>query len=114
MTNPEADIRLVDVKGRKISVRQLKDAQLILMGRDAKTLGDENADQRRRFNAAAYIMDAFESAIVTDQDKDYVLDLTRKGQLEISDFQEFLSVFHTEPTEVKKPVRRGRPPRKSA
>jgi hypothetical protein len=114
MTNPEADIRLVDVKGRQVSIKQLKDAQLILMGRDAKVLGDEKADGARRLNAAGYIMDAFESAIVSQDDKDYVLGLTRQGELEIEDFVGFLSAFRA-PSEDKKPVvRRGRPPRKSA
>lgn len=113
MTDTGVDTRLVPIKGREIVVKQLTDAQLVLMGRDASMLERTELDDRRKLRAAGDIMDMFESAIVQQVDRDYVFSLVRKGELELKDFLEFLTAFAPEP-EVKKPaVRRGRPPRKA-
>jgi len=110
MTDPGNETRLVDVKGRTIVVKQLKDAQLLLMSRDAQLLAKDDVEPAAKVQAGAWILDAFESAIVQAEDKAYVLGLVRKGELELKDFLAFLTAFGE--TEVKKPVvRRGRPPR---
>lgn len=115
MADKEIDTRLVDVKGRSIVVKQLKDTQLLLMGRDAEVLDNPDADGRRKLRAAGYILDMFETAIVQQFDREYVMGLARSGDLELADFLGFLSAFEEKPAEEKKPVvRRGRPPRKSA
>lgn len=111
MTDTNTDTRIVDIKGRPVVVRQLTDAQLILMGRDASTLSREDVPGARKLEAAGFIMDMFESAIVQVTDRAYVMDLTRKGELEMQDFLGFLSAFKEAEPAVKPVVRRGRPPR---
>lgn len=111
MTDTGTDTRIVDVKGRAIVVRQLKDAQLLLMGRDAAILQKGDVAPQRKLEVAGYILDIFESAIVQPDDHAYIMDLTRRGELELRDFLGFLSAFHDdEPAPEPKPVvRRGRP-----
>lgn len=113
MTDPGNDTRLVDVKGRTVVVKQLKDAQLLLMSRDAQLLIKDDVTPAAKVEAGGWILDTFESAIVQAEDRAYVLKLVRQGELELKDFLGFLTAFQ-EPEVAKKPVvRRGRPPRKS-
>jgi hypothetical protein len=112
MTDPEANIRLVDVKGRNVSIKRLTDAQLLLMSRDAALLQKEGIENAVKLQAGAWILDAFESVILSEDDKAYVTLLMRTGDLTLTDFIGFLSAFGEEPE--KPVVRRGRPPRKSA
>lgn len=113
MTDPGNDTRLVDVKGRTIVVKQLKDAQLLLMRRDAARMMQDSVPNDEKVEAGGWILEAFESAIVQPDDHAYVLSLMRKGELELVDFLGFLSAF-TETEPKKATVRRGRPPRKLA
>jgi hypothetical protein len=111
MTDTATDTRLIEVKGRTIVVRQLKDAQLLLMSRDAAILGKEDVPGGEKLQAAGWILDTFESVIVQQEDKDYILGLIRKGDVELMDLLGFVSAF-SEPEVAPKPVvRRGRPPR---
>ena len=116
MTDNQPETRLVDIKGRNIVVRQLKDAQLLLLGRDVRKLEDPNVTARDKLALASGVLDMFESVIVQPTDHEYVMTLTRKGELELEDFLEFLTAFKDkEPVEVTKPVvRRGRPPKSVA
>jgi hypothetical protein len=112
MTDTATDTRVIDVKGRAIVVRQLKDAQILLMSRDAMTLGKEDVTGAEKLQAAGWILDTIESAIVQVKDREYVLDTIRRGGLEVKDLLGFVSVFvNTEDTPKKPVVRRGRPPR---
>jgi hypothetical protein len=109
--DPGTQTRIVDVKGRSIVVRQLKDAQLILMGRDAATLSKPNVEPGRKLEVAGYIMDTFESTIVQPDDKAYVISLIRQGELELQDLLGFMTAFNEDAAPKKATVRRGRPPR---
>lgn len=109
MTDTGTDTRIIDVKGRAIVVRQLKDAQLLILGRDASILSKDDVSGQRKLEIAGYMLDMFESAIVQPDDHAYVMALTRRGELELSDFVKFLSVFRDEEPEPKPVVRRGRP-----
>ena len=85
--DPGRETRLIDIKGRLITVRQLKDA-------------------------ISRMFDILESAIVQQEDKDYLTALNVAGDLEITDLMVFISSFN-EPQAAEKPkVRRGRPPLK--
>lgn len=109
MTDTGVQTRLVDVKGRTIVVKQLKDAQLLLLGRDAKRLDDDKVSATEKLTLAGGILDIFESTIVQAEDRDYVLQLTRQGELELQDFLTFLSAFAEEEKPKPVAVRRGRP-----
>ena len=111
--DPGKDTRLVDIKGRNIVIRQLVDAQMVLMAREAKLLQKDGIDNERKMSAIARMFDMLESAVVQQEDRDYLLDLVVAGQLELNDLMSFLTVFTEEEAEKPK-VRRGRPPTKRA
>lgn len=103
------ETRIIPMKDRNIVVKQLKDIQLLLMSRDAELLGRDNVEPRQKLRAAGFIMDTFESAIVTEADREYVLGLARSGEIELEDMLVVLSAFREEEAPVKPVVRRGRP-----
>lgn len=107
MTQPDPgrDTRIVDIKGRNVVVRQLTDAQSILMLREARLLQRNEADTSRMFSAVSRMYDILESAVVQEEDKEYLLDLVTAGDLELRDMLVMLTVFG----EDKPKVRRGRP-----
>jgi len=99
--------RLVDLKGRSVTVRQLKDAQQLLLQREAKLLAGDEAGRDRKITAVSNIYDILESVMVQPEDLAYLTRLNVTGQLELKDMMEFVIVF----AEEQKPkVRRGRPP----
>lgn len=108
MTNPDPgkETRLVEVRGRNIVVRELTDAQLLLLGREARLAMNTATDNTRRMTCVARIFDILESAIVQEEDREHVLDLTIAGDLKLADLLGFISAFQDE--EAKPRVRRGR------
>lgn len=112
MTNPDdgKDTRLVDVKGRTVVVRQLLDAQLLLLAREARLAQKSDTPDARRLAAVGRIFDILESALVQERDQEYIMDLTVKGELSLGDLNGFISAFDTED---KPKVRRGRPAKRA-
>ncbi len=109
MTNPEdpgKETRIVPIQGRNIVVRQLNDAQYLLLGRDARLASREDTEGAKRLAAIGRIFDILESAVVQEEDREYLLDLTVKGNLELKDMMPFITAFADE--ESKPKVRRGR------
>ena len=104
--DPDKDTRIVPVKGHNVVVRQLNDAQLLLLGREARLAAREDTEQARRLAAVGRIFDLLESVVVQEEDKEYLMDLTVKGDLELKDMMDFITAF-SEP-EAKPRVRRGR------
>jgi hypothetical protein len=86
-------------------VRQLRDAQYVLLGREAKVVGDVNADGERKMKAISRIMDLLESAVVQEEDREYLIDLNIKGELTLAMLLTFVTIFGTDEKPV---VRRGR------
>jgi len=110
MTNPPdpgKETRIVAVKGRNIVVRQLFDAQLLLLAREARLATKEETPNDRRLTAVGRIFDILESAVVQDDAREYLMDLTVRGDLELKDLMDFITVFSAE-EEQKPKVRRGR------
>jgi hypothetical protein len=111
MTNPPdpgKQTQIIDVKGRNVVIRELNDAQLVLMAREARLATKDDIDIHRRMAAVGRIFDILESCVVQEEDRDYLMDLTVKGSLELKDMMDFIAAFA--PEEVAKPrVRRGRP-----
>lgn len=105
--DPGTETRLVDLKGRMVVVRELKDAQQLLIQREAKVLQGDEAGKERKVTAVANIYDILESVIVQPEDLDYLTRLNVKGELELKDMMGFITVFGEE---QKPKVRRGRPP----
>lgn len=104
------ETRTVDVKGRTIEVRQLLDAQMLFMAREAKTLQDPQESSARKIKGMQRMFDALESQVIKQDDREYLMDLVSVGELELKDLMSFISAFNSD-EEVEKPkVRRGRPP----
>lgn len=109
MTSPDsgAETRVVDVRGRNIVVRELLDAQLLLLAREARLAQNPDTEPQRRLAAVGRIFDMLESAVVQESDRDYLLDLVVQRNLALSDMTSFVSAFGD--TQEQKPrVRRGR------
>lgn len=109
MTEPEIDTRVVNLAGRDIVVRQLKDLQLLLMSRDAEILADEKSAPGRKLKAASFLMEAFESTIVGDGDLEYVQGAVRRGEVDLEALLAVMRVFREDAAPTKPVVKRGRP-----
>jgi hypothetical protein len=105
--------RLVEMGGRHIVVRQLKDTQVMLMAKEAQLITRKDIPNQRKLVGVTRLMEILESAIVQESDRDFVTDLNVQGKLELSDLLTVLTSFSDEKTDEKPVVRRGRP-RKTA
>lgn len=113
MTNPEdpdKGTRDVPVKGRIVVVKQLNDAQLLLLGREARLASKESTEGSRRLDAIGRVFDLLESVVIKPEDKDYLMDITVRGDLELKDLTDFITAFSDEDKdqEQKPKIRRGR------
>lgn len=104
--DPGKETRIVDIKGRSVVVRQLNEAQYMLMAQMAKVVSDRNAGGEARINAATIMLRLFNAGIVQQEDRDYIQELNIEGGLEISDLLQIITVF-TEDQPKKATVRRG-------
>lgn len=111
-TEPQVKASMV-LKGRSMEVRRLKDAQLMLMAKEAQVVTRKDVSLERRLLGVTRLMDILESAIVNEADRDFITDLNIKGELELSDLTSVLNVLKQDEPEEKPVVRRGRP-RKTA
>lgn len=109
MSDTGAETRLVPIKGRTIVVKRLTEGQMLLMSRDVGRLEDEKISVQAKLTLAGGILDMFESTIIQPADREYVLDLTRKGEIDLPDFVTFLTAFKEEEKPAKVVARRGRP-----
>jgi hypothetical protein len=117
MTTPEdpgqEKTRPVDIKGRAVEVQQLLDAQLLLLSREARLASKESTEGNRRVVAVGRIFDLLESVMVNEEDKEYLIELIVKRNLELDDLRGFITAFSDDDEPEEKPrVRRGRPPTK--
>jgi hypothetical protein len=111
--DPGRETRIVPIKDVNIVVRKPTDAQLLLLSRDGRRGMRDDISNMDRMTAAARVFDIFESLVVTEEDRQKLLDLIVAGELHLSDLSGFISAFNEE--EPKAKVRRGgRPPAKRA
>lgn len=112
-TSPDTgrETRVVDVKGRAIVVKRLNEAQLLFLNREAILLQRGGLPEDRVRAGMRRVLDALESQVVQDMDREYLLDLVALGDLELKDLMGFIRSFTDEDGEPEKPkVRRGRRP----
>lgn len=105
--------RVIELGGRQIVVRQLKDTQLMLMAKEAQLITRKDIPNQRKLVGVTRLMEILESAIVQESDRDHVTDMNVAGKLELSDLLGVLTSFGEEKVDEKPVVRRGRP-RKTA
>lgn len=109
METPLKETRPVTVRDREIQVKQLTDAQLLLLSRDARLAQKETADRNLRMAAVARLFDILESLVQDPADKEYLVDLVVQGELELVDLTPFLTAFKDDMEQQEKPkVRSGR------
>ena len=111
-TSTPSGTRDVDVKGlgRTVKVRLITDMQFLLLSRDADKIRQDGISNSDRLRIAGRMMDVMESMVVTQEDRDYLMDLTVRGELHVQDMMDFLTAFRDEEAAEKPKVRRGRPP----
>jgi len=109
------ETRIAKVKGLDIVVKQLTEGQIGVMAREYARLRRSTGTGQDKMVSAGRIMDVLESAIVSQEDKDRLYDLTIAGELDLSDMQSIAVAFDQQeapaPAAVKPAVRRGRPKR---
>lgn len=112
-TSPDTgrETRIVEVKGRTIVVRKLKDTQILFLNREAILLGRGGLPEERVKAGMRRVLDVLESQVVQEVDREYLLDLVALGDLELKDLMGFIQAFRDDDAEPEKPkVRRGRRP----
>lgn len=107
--DPGRETRLIEIKGRQVVVRQLRDAQMVLLMREAQLVQRDDVENRRKLVAIGRLMDVLESAIVQPEDRDYLTNLNVAGDLELGDLFGVIKAFGEEKEPAKPVVRRGRP-----
>ena len=108
--------RSVTIKGREIDVVAPTDVQFMLMGREAqrvqRALKNDTISKEQipnMLNSMATVLDILETRVVSEEDREYLIDLMKAGDLEIHDLSPIISAFASEEEAPKKTVvRRGR------
>ena len=110
MTNPDPgrETRIVPVQGRNIVIRQLIDAQMMLLNRGARLLQRDDVDGASKLATVDRMFTILESVVVQPGDKVFLEVLMAEGTLSLKDLMGFISAFN-EDQEEKPKVRRGRP-----
>lgn len=114
MTNadPGLETRIVPVHGRSIVIRQLIDAQMMLLNRGARLLQRADLDKENKLATVDRMFTILESVVVQPEDREFLEDLMAEGKLSLRDMMSFISAFNEDQEEEKPKVRRGRPPAK--
>lgn len=121
MTDPTPTVEVQEtrpatVRGRVIQVRKLGDAQGPLLARELLLVRKPTADPFRRVQAVARVFDILESVVVSEEDREYLIELNMTGDLRMIDMMNCLSVWSDEEqpkSQGPAVVRRGRPRRTS-
>lgn len=103
----------VPILGRDIEVREYKDSQIMLLVSEAHTIKRTGADSVRRMQGVDRVMRLLESAVVKDEDREWLVEQNIAGNLSMGDLTGFLSAFKQDEETVvpNRAVRRGRPPK---
>jgi hypothetical protein len=81
----------------------------MLLAREAKVLQREDVGMDRKMNGIDRMFRILDSAIVDDNDREYLEDLMVSGKLDLTELLSFVTVFGEPTTLTQKPkVRRGR------
>jgi len=110
--DPGRETRIVQVRDRNIVIRQLIDAQMMLMAREAKMLQRDDVPTDRKVDGVDRMFRILESAVVQPEDREFLEELIITGDLDLRELMSFISVFKDDDEDEKPKVRRGRPPTK--
>jgi hypothetical protein len=101
--------QIVPVCGRNIVIKKLTDIQMGLLLRGSRILSSPNVAREQQVDMMDQMFQILDSVVVQDGDKKWVLEQQIKGNLELKDMTDWVSVFKDEEDNEKKPaVRRGR------
>jgi hypothetical protein len=112
MTTPDPGrkTRIVKVRDRNIVIRQLVDAQMMLMAREARVLQRDDMSTDRKIDGVDRMFRILQSAVVQPEDREFLDELIIIGDLDIKELMSFITVFNELDEDDKPRVRRGRPP----
>lgn len=102
--DPGKDTRLMEFRGRQIVVRQLNEAQILLLAEKARLVTKVDVDAGIRMDAASTAMRILKAAVVQPADREYLEELTIAGDLDIGDLLAVVTIFAQE---QKPRTRRG-------
>lgn len=104
------ETRTVTILDREIEVKEFKDSQIMLMVTEAKTVIRKTATTDRRMDGVDRMMRLFDSVVVKDDDREWLIEKNIAGELTMGDLTGFISAFAGDSEEITpRPVRRGRP-----
>lgn len=102
-------VQTATVRGRSMQVRPLNELQIMLIAREARILTKDGVSGEKKLDAVATMLDVLETMIISDEDKEFVRELTIKGDISLSDIMGLVPQMFNVDTEEKPRVRRGRP-----
>ena len=104
--------QIVPVCGRNIVVKKLTDIQMSLLLRGSRILSSPNVENEQKMEMMEQMFQILDNIVVQADDKKWVLECQIKGDLELKDMTDWVTVFKDEDEEnakTKQPaVRRGR------
>lgn len=105
--------QIVPVCGRNIVIKKLTDIQMALLLRGSRILSSPNVADVEKMDMMEQMFQILDSVVVQEADKKWVLEKQIKGELELKDMTNWVTVFKDEDeddaTKTKQPVaRRGR------
>ncbi len=110
MTQTSLEVRHVQIAGRDIAVTRVTETQALLVSREGVLLRKEGIDKDRKIRGMTRVLDAVESLIPDEDDREFITDMMLTGQLNLEDLLPVISAFKDEAAVPAKPaVRRGRP-----
>lgn len=109
MTQPSQE-QFAVFADRKIQLKKMTDLQLMLMARETDKLRRGTED---KLGSVAKIMDLLESVVVTEDDREFLMQETIAGRFDLPEALELMKAVQVDQAQSKPAVRRGRP-RKSA
>lgn len=113
------ETRTVTIADRDIEVIELTETQFALMGREMsrleRVMRKENVnseDIRPTLDGMGRVLDIIETRVISQEDRDFLVDLMAKGDLNVQDILPILTAFADDAIPRKAAVSRARTNRK--
>lgn len=111
--NEARETRVVDIKGRTMVIRALRETQLLSLNHEARILQREDIDGDRKMKGMERMFKTLLSVVAQPSDREYLEDLMAEGELDLRELTTFATSFFNEPEEQAPKVRRGRPTKRT-
>jgi hypothetical protein len=95
---------IVPVQGRNVVIRELRDLQIMHLGRLASILSNGNVDNGTKMEATAQMLDILHTVVVQDDDRKFLVKAEMDGEIGLDDLMEFVNAFPDESDTEEKPA----------